>query len=383
MYSGKTHKFIFQMISLFRRIGLWHGEDRPTARQLVLKSFYCIYYLSFVISLLVGGFIADTVDESIFFAETSVICGVLNIKFWMFLWKQPEIVVLLDRICVFKIQIEEGFAFFNDTVEKYMKLLKMAVCGTLCTTLGCIVVPFVGSKRTFIVNIAFPLDWKSSEFGFWMAYIFNVTQYIMVFLAMAFSPIIWYLLLHCSLRYTILGIEMKNIGKTAGNVKMSVKEQQAIFYQDLKVSIGGHLHLKGVIDELESFLSKLLLLQFAASSLCICGSVYCLAFDISSNMVERLIHVYLFLYNTAELFMITYFGNEIMLSSDSLSYSLFESEWIGQPHSTQKCIIIFGEYLKQSHAMLTDKLYPLTLETFTRILNSSYSMFNILKSTKE
>ncbi|XP_037039775.1 odorant receptor Or2-like [Bradysia coprophila] len=164
---------------------------------------------------------------------------------------------------------------------------------------------------------------------------------------------------------------------------MTEKKQQAIFYQDLVASIEAHLHLRRLIDELESFLSNLFLLQFATSGLCICGSIYCLAFDISDNFVERIVHVYTLFYNIAELFMITYFGNEILISSRRLSYSLFESEWIGQAHSTKKCIIIFGEYLKQSHKLLIGKLYPLTLETFTRILKSSYSLLNILTNFKE
>nr|QGW45377.1 odorant receptor 4 [Bradysia odoriphaga] len=382
MYSARIHKVIDQMISIFRRIGLWHGKDRPTARQLVLKSLYCIYYLSFMISLSLGARTAGTVDESIFLVEASIMAAVLNIKNWMFLWKQKEIAMLLDRNCVFTIRNEEDFAFYNDKVEKFIKFLKIFACCTLYSFLGCSALPFFGSKKVFFVDIAFPLDWKNSETGFWMAYIFLVTECIITVLAMAFSIIIWYLLLHCSLRYAILGMEIKKMGRTEGKVKMSAKEQQVIFYQDLVASIEGHLHLKGIIGEVESFLSKLFLLQFATSSLFICGSIYCLAFDISSNFVERLVHVYLFLYNTAELFMITYFGNEIMLLSGDLSYSLFESNWVGQPHSTQICILSFGEYLKRTYAMLIGKLYPLTLETFTKILNSSYRLFNVLKNTK-
>ncbi|XP_037049878.1 odorant receptor 94b-like [Bradysia coprophila] len=383
MYSARIHKFVVQIFSLFRRIGLWHGEDRPTSRQLLQKSFFCIYYLTFILSMSVKAFISDALDESIFLAECSIICAALLIKIRMFLWKQMETVVMLNRICVFTIRNEEAFAFFNNKVEKFVKFMKMCVKNTLFISLGCVVLPFLGSQRSLIANIALPFDWENSEIGFWVVYIFSLTEYYIVVLTMLFSLIMWYLLLLCSLRYKILGMEMKNIGRAAGKVKMPVKEKQAIFKQDLVASIKGHLHLKGTIDDLESFLSKMFLLQFAAGSLCICCSIYCLAFDISSNNTERSIHLYLFLYSTAELFMITYLGNEIMLSSSALSYSLFESDWIGQPHSTQKCIIIFAEYLKRSHAMLTDKLYPLTLETFTRILNSSYSMFNILKNTKQ
>lgn len=68
--------------------------------------------------------------------------------------------------------------------------------------------------------------------------------------------------------------------------------------------------------------------------------------------------------------MITYLGNEIMLSSNRLSYSLFESDWIHQPQSTKKCIVMFGEHLKRPHTLVVGKMnksYPLTLETFTKV----------------
>lgn len=65
--------------------------------------------------------------------------------------------------------------------------------------------------------------------------------------------------------------------------------------------------------------------------------------------------------------MITYFGNEIVVSSDRLSYNLYESDWRCQPESTKKCIIIFGERLKKPQVLLIGKLYPLTLRSFNSV----------------
>ncbi|XP_037039743.1 putative odorant receptor 71a [Bradysia coprophila] len=385
MHSVRIHKVIDQMTSFFHRIGIWHGEDKPTVGQIRLKSFYCIHYLFFITSTSIGAITKETVDESIFLAEVSIALTVLTIKIWMLIWKQKQIMRLLDRICVFSIRNNEEFEFFTDKVEKFIKFVNVFMCATIVGSLGNSAFPFIGNERTIIVDFAFPMDWKNSEIGFWMAYIFFVFENILTFLPFSFSVIIWYLLLHCSLRYKILLTEMRNMGRITGGdkVKISEQEQKTIYHKDFAAAIEAHNHLRGLIDELESFLSKLFLVQFATSGLCICGSICCLAFDVSVHFVERMVHSISLFYNIAELFMITYFGNEIMLSSSRLTYSLFESEWIGQPHSTQKCIIIFGEYLKRSHVMLIGKLYPLTLETFTRILKSSYSLFNILKKTKQ
>ncbi|XP_037039740.1 putative odorant receptor 71a [Bradysia coprophila] len=385
MHSARIHKVIFRMISLFYRFGFWHGEDKPTAIQLGQKSFYCIYYLLFNISFAIGAITKETVDESIFLAEGSFIIIVMTTKIWMLLWKQRSIMELLDRVCVFSIRNDKDFAFFNDKVEKFIKFVNVYGCAAMVGSLGCSIFPFIGKKNSFVMEFAFPLDWENSEIGFWVTYIFFTSENIVTFLSMAYSVIIWYLLLQCSLRYTILGREIRNMGRitSGGNIKMTRKEQPTIFYQDLVAAIEAHFHLRGLICEVESFLSRLFLLQFATSGLCICCSIYCLAFDVSVNTLERIIHFYTFFYNIAELFMITYLGNEIMLSSSGLSYSLFESEWVEQAHSTQKCLIVFGEYLKRSQEMLIGKLYPLTLETFTRILKSSYSLFNVIKNTKQ
>ncbi|XP_037039745.1 odorant receptor 22a-like [Bradysia coprophila] len=385
MHSTGVHKVIDQLIFFCRRIGLWHGEDIPTATQLGLKAFCCIYYCLLPISFGIGSITGETVDESIFLAELSILTTVLTVKIWMFLWNQKSITRLLNRICVFSIQNDEDFVFFNGKVEKFIKFVNVFACGTIVATLGCSIFPFIGKKKAFVMDFAFPLDSRNSEIGFWMAYSFFTSENVLTFLPLTFSVLIWYLLLQCSLRYKILGMEIRNLGRITGvgKVKMLEKEQQTIFNRDLVASIKAHLHLRELIGELESFLSTLFLLQLATSGLCICGSIYCLAFDVSVNTVERIVHVYSLFNSIAELFMITYLGNEILLSSGRLTYSLFESEWIGKLHSTIKCIIIFGEYMKQSHEMLIGKLYPLTLETFTRILKSSYSLFNILKNTKQ
>lgn len=85
------------------------------------------------------------------------------------------------------------------------------------------------------------------------------------------------------------------------------------------------------------------------------------------NLLEHLIHLLTLLYHICEIFLIMNFGNEIMLTSDRLSYCVFESNWIDQPQATKKLLITFAELLKQPHEIVIGKLYPLTLETFRRV----------------
>jgi len=73
------------------------------------------------------------------------------------------------------------------------------------------------------------------------------------------------------------------------------------------------------------------------------------------------------IYNTFDIYMVMYFGNEIELSSGQLSYCLFECNWIDQSQSFKKYIIILMEVFKQPQQLVICKLYPLNLDTFTKV----------------
>lgn len=62
--------------------------------------------------------------------------------------------------------------------------------------------------------------------------------------------------------------------------------------------------------------------------------------------------------------MIMYLGNEIKLSSDRLSFRLYESNWIKQTDTCKRILIIVLERLKIPQEIIVGKLFPLNLESF-------------------
>lgn len=150
-----------------------------------------------------------------------------------------------------------------------------------------------------------------------------------------------------------------------------------------------------LIDQMDTFLSNIFSVQIATSGICICCSIYCLVFvcialsvfffgsnhqpckllqDLGENPMEQLIFVCILIFNVFDIFMIMLFGNKIKLSSEQLPYCLFQSNWIVQPQSCKKNILIFAELLRTPHELVALKLYPLTLETFTMVR----TLFDIL-----
>nr|QGW45389.1 odorant receptor 16 [Bradysia odoriphaga] len=366
----QIHKNIASLI-----FGL-HRRNKPSYRDRRMKLFYFVYFALFFLSLGIGAVTNDRIEQSIFLANISIGVAVLAIKLWLLIWNQNKIINLLDRVYHFSIRNEDDQIRFNDRLGRFMKFVFGFIIAIIVTDFfGIIVLPFVGSEKTFFFEIAFPLDYKNNEIAFWIAFVFLFIGICLTAFIIIFTTIIWFLLFVCSLRYEVLESELKNMGRMGEKrvAEITEKQQHNMFVEHLKTAINAHLLLRKLVDELESFFSPLFLAQFGASGLCICGSVYCLAFDVGNNLLERLLFLFLIFYFIAELFMITYFGNEIMLSSNRLSYSLFQSDWYNQSQPIKKSIIIFDEYLQQPQMLVSGKLYPLNLETFTRILKSAYS----------
>lgn len=65
--------------------------------------------------------------------------------------------------------------------------------------------------------------------------------------------------------------------------------------------------------------------------------------------------------------MIMFYGNEIKLADDRLSYRLYESDWIDRSMAMKRNVLIFGELLMQPRELIVLGLYPLSLETFKKV----------------
>ncbi|XP_037024575.1 odorant receptor 94b-like [Bradysia coprophila] len=382
MHSVKMSKVISLLISIFFLSGVWQRGTKNTVRDIPIKSFSCSYHVLFVLSLLMGAIKNREMEKSIFLALVAIGSAILSIRLWLLIWKQNQILDLLNRICVFSIRNDADFKHFNEKLKGFMTfVLLFFVAVTFVDATAGIVFPLITRGQSLYLEIAFPLDYRNSDIGRLAANFFLFTEIVLSYIATIFSIVIWYLLLICSLRYNMLGSDLRNMGRCNEKRKLKVAEHhmQNNFLNDLRSSIEAQLHLRELTAELGNFFSDMFFFQFCTSGLSICFSVYCLAFDVGAGQLERSVIFVLLFYFISELFMITYFGNEIKLTSNHLSYCLYESDWYNQSQTTKIYIIIFAEYLKQPQEVLIGKLYPLTLETFTRIFNSAYSMFNILK----
>lgn len=88
----------------------------------------------------------------------------------------------------------------------------------------------------------------------------------------------------------------------------------------------------------------------------------------SGTYITSLIHV------ITDIFAVMYLANEVKLAGSRLTYYLFECHWMEQSEKSKKCVLILCEFLKHPQELVILNLYPMNLETFTRVMKLKGSL---------
>lgn len=221
--------------------------DKPTAKERKVKMFYCIYFPLFFFSLMAGAITSETEGQAIVSAQVSLGAVVLIVKLWLLITKQSQIIGMLNLVCTFSIRYDEDLTFVNKKLRGFAIFAIILCTVILIYSIVIALLPFFTSERNLFITIGFPVDYKNSDIAFCFANFFLFTGLLFAIIVVFFSVIIWYSLLCCSLRYDVLGSEMKKIGRireTEGG-KLTEKQRHSVFLQDLKAAIDTHLHING------------------------------------------------------------------------------------------------------------------------------------------
>jgi len=79
--------------------------------------------------------------------------------------------------------------------------------------------------------------------------------------------------------------------------------------------------------------------------------------------------MYVFLGGTYifEIFVLIYYGNEIALASDQLSFRVYESNWMCMPIKCRKLMIIIMEQWRKPQELIVGKIFPMRIKLLTSV----------------
>ncbi|XP_037027235.1 odorant receptor 94a-like isoform X2 [Bradysia coprophila] len=373
MYEFEVPASIKQNLSAYYRAYFWFRED--DAQSIVhqgRKTIMVLFYICFVVSIGVGGQITADKDQRIFVSLMSVLASVHNYRIWLVLWKKKSILKCVDKIGIYYTKDPKKFDQLNNLLKLFMKFGDFF---TIVINVGIVSVSFIypilsrlSGKRGLFFSNAFVFDYSASDVSYLAVNVFvNMAMFQTAVVCSTIVPIVWYLLLSLVFRYRILRHQLKNLGKTFAmeDNSLSGNTQQKLFMKELLMAMHDYDKINRLVDEFASTFSVMFFLQTMTSAICLCGSIYNLAFSSHNNYPQDIGSCVILSFILFDIFMIMYLGNEIMLGSNDLSYYLFQSNWLDLTPSNKKCILILKERLKRPQELLVGKLYPLNLDTFT------------------
>lgn len=246
MYRIEIPATIHHTIAMFHHSRMWSASDVNSFRDEGRRLFYLIYFSSFVLSLALGAYLTDDKDEFIFLTFVAISAAVLIYRLWHILWEGNAMLMLVHEIGTHYTDDPTEFVRVNEKLKMLMKFVQffvvMALAGTIYTILQSVV------QYKLFFNIAFPLDHRENGIAFWIALTFVIGGLILTNISIIFITMHWYLMLTLVLRYELLGNQFRNMGtmrKEPNEAKVSMREKQKLYFNDLIVAIQTYERVNG------------------------------------------------------------------------------------------------------------------------------------------
>ncbi|XP_039758528.1 odorant receptor 46a-like [Pararge aegeria] len=139
------------------------------------------------------------------------------------------------------------------------------------------------------------------------------------------------------------------------------------------------------VSMIEGAFSLASALQFMLSVmvLCLVGIQFLSIENPSSHPMQI---VWMAIYLTCmliEVFILCWFGNELILKSLELRQAAFDGPWLETDPKTTMFIIILLERCKQPLRVTAGKIFTLSLDTYTYLINWSYKAFAVMRNMKK
>lgn len=221
--------FILQQIfAIFYLFGLWNKNETSLCN-LGRKSFYFVFYGTFIVSIFLGALESTNDDERSFLAVWSVIHSIHLYRIWFNVWRQKEILSFVHEIGRHYISDRMEFHDICNKLEMFMKFVRyFLLMVSTAVTFMLIVFPVVNPRRVF-VNIAFPLDRSNSEVAVWLAYGLLVGGLFFGIFGFLITIMLWYIMLSFSFKYELLGNQFRRLGMLRTSES---GEQQELYRED-------------------------------------------------------------------------------------------------------------------------------------------------------
>ncbi|XP_072762244.1 odorant receptor 46a-like isoform X1 [Anoplolepis gracilipes] len=140
-----------------------------------------------------------------------------------------------------------------------------------------------------------------------------------------------------------------------------------------------HLCIIRLAKIINNIFSQVIFVQFFASILVLCSSLYHLSSHMTITDIATLIVYALCMF--VQIFVYCWAGNEVILKSTGLSEAVYQMDWVLMPISERKDLLMIMKRSTRPIKFTSSFLVTLSLESYGNLLKTSYSAFNLLQQS--
>ncbi|XP_037298843.1 odorant receptor 4-like [Manduca sexta] len=186
----------------------------------------------------------------------------------------------------------------------------------------------------------------------------------------------------CKTQLTILRINLETLVERARAACGDARDQyDRVVYKLLVESLVHYQKITQTCALLQDIFGAALLVQFGVGGWILCMAAYqIVSLDVMS--IEFASTTLFIVCILTELFLYCYYGNEVAVESDLVLQSMYALEWLAVPRRVRRALLIAMERAQRPMRPAAGAVLPLTLDTYVKILKSSYSFYAVLRQTK-
>ncbi|XP_068981003.1 odorant receptor Or2-like [Bombus flavifrons] len=274
-----------------------------------------------------------------------------QIKFFLFV-----IIYIIVRK-LFKI-LFFPFFFFRKVALGYTIQVTFCVLGLLGMALMC---DFKLKKLMF--PGWFPFDITSSWLAFSMTFLYQFVGLVIICNGVCiFDTLFVGLLLHICCQLEVLVYRLHNI--------------EGHEMQSLKHCVWHHNKIFSFADMVNNFFNKMLFVQFMASAVAICFTLYLLTdIEDTAQLIGWSTYMFAGIFQT---FYFCWFGNATKVKSLDISNMVYNTDWPNLSNDARKMLVVIMARSLTPVEITSAYIIPMDLESFKGLMKVTYSAYNML-----
>ncbi|KFB40587.1 AGAP002722-PA-like protein [Anopheles sinensis] len=231
------------------------------------------------------------------------------------------------------------------------------------------------TKLPYDVRLFYSIEGNAS---FSVTYFFIlIAAFVLAFALTGFDSMFSTLCMHITTMFKFLKLEIDQLARD-----LEAAAPQKELHTKLRRIILKHKSNLSLIDQLEEEFSFFLMIQFLTSSIVVCVVLYELTTVFGWN--EDTVKTITYLPGAIlQLFLLCWYAQNITDEASEVADHIYSVPWYLGDVPLQKTILTLMVKAQKPSGVTASKFYMVTLQSFQRIISTSYSYFTLLQTVNE